>query len=530
MNIPIFSLINLLGGLAVFLYGVEETTAAFGASFGTKSKDLLVKFTRKKFQAFIFGVLLAAVAQGSTVATSFAIGFVDVGMLSFAGSLIVMMGASVGGAFVTFIISLDIAAWSPLIFAASLLMVRFGRRTVYRAGAVLQGISLILLGMYILKLGIGPLVSDPRFAALAEGAEKNLFLLGMGAFVATAVLQSAPTVLALTVTLAVSGVLTEAAILPIVLGAHAGSSVTVLIAGLSGRQNARKLGISTFVYKVIGSLAIIPFFPWLQEFIAGAGGRAASKIVLVQVGITLVNALMFYFLVEQLAWLSSLLSDKMGKERLSAPVYLDDEVLEIPSLSILLLSKEMIRLANFIEMYCQILLGTGQEIRSFPELPGAIRDLSEICEEYMYGIHIPADDDLLRESYSTVSYSMVSFRQMAKILTGELRLLAEAGVAEQLAKEVGDEMWEELSRTALTHIRISLRAFALADADFAGFAGRYEREYEQLDRRIRLRLGADALNRRELAPLLDFLTQMFLLVKTSLDVARREGYSESSIV
>ena len=125
---------------------------------------------------------------------------------------------------------------------------------------------------------------------------------------------------------------------------------------------------------------------------------------------------------------------------------------------------------------------------------------------------------------------MVSFRQMAKILSGELRLLAEAGVADQLAKEVGQEMWDELSRTALTDIRISLRAFALADADFAGLAGRYEREYEQLDRKIRLRLGADALNRRELAPLLDFLTQIFLLVKTSLDVARREGYSESSIV
>ena len=367
-------------------------------------------------------------------------------------------------------------------------------------------------------------------AALAEGAEKNLFLLGIGAFLATAIIQSAPTVLALTVTLAVSGVLSEAAIVPIVLGAHAGSSVTVLIAGLSGRQNARKLGISTFVYKVIGVLAIIPFVPWLQEFIAGTGGRAASKIVLVQVGITLVNALMFYFFVDQLAWISSLLSEKMGKERLSAPVYLDDEVLEIPSLSILLLSKEMIRLANFIEMYCQILFRTDQAVRDFPELPGAIRDLSEICEEYMYGIHIPADDDSLRESYSTVSYSMVSFRQMAKILSGELRLLAEAGVADQLAKEVGQEMWDELSRTALTDIRISLRAFALADADFAGFAGRYEREYEQLDRKIRLRLGADALNRRELAPLLDFLTQIFLLVKTSLDVARREGYSESSIV
>ena len=530
MNIPIFSLINLLGGLAVFLYGVEETTAAFGGSFGTKSKDLLVKFTRKKFQAFVFGVILAAVAQGSTVATSFAIGFVDVGMLSFAGSLVVMMGASVGGAFVTFIISLDIAAWSPLLFAASLLMVRFGKRTVYRAGAVLQGISLVLLGMYILKLGVVPLISDPRFAALAEEAEKNLFYLGMGAFLVTGILQSAPTVLALTVTLAVSGVLSEASIIPIVLGAHAGSTVAVLLAGLSGRQNARKLGIATFVYKVAGVLVIIPFVPWFQEFLAGTGVGIASKIVLVQLGITLFNALIFYFFVDQLAWISSILSEKMGKERLSAPVYLDDEVIEIPSLSLLLLAKEMIRLANFIEMYCQILFRSDLSAQDFPELPGAIRDLSEICEEYMYSIHIPVDDDSLRESYSTVSYSMVSFRQMAKILSGELRLLAEAGVGDQLAREIGQEMWGELSRTALTDIRIALRAFALADADFAAFAGRYEREYEELDRRIRLRLGADALNRRELAPLLDFLTQIFLLVKTALDVARREGYSESSIV
>ena len=146
----------------------------------------------------------------------------------------------------------------------------------------------------------------------------------------------------------------------------------------------------------------------------------------------------------------------------------------------------------------------------------------------MYGIHIPSEDDLLRENYSTVSYSMVSFRQMAKILSGELRLLAEAGVASQLARELGTNTWVELSRVAMTDIRLALRAFALADVDFAAVAGRYEREFENLDRRIRLRLGADALNRRELAPLLDFLSQIFLLVKTSLEIARGEAYMEGT--
>ena len=68
MNLHLFSYINILGGLALFLYGVEETTAAFGSSFGGRSKDLMVRFTRKKPLAFLFGVLLSAVAQGSTVA------------------------------------------------------------------------------------------------------------------------------------------------------------------------------------------------------------------------------------------------------------------------------------------------------------------------------------------------------------------------------------------------------------------------------------------------------------------------------
>jgi len=112
---------------------------------------------------------------------------------------------------------------------------------------------------------------------------------------------------------------------------------------------------------------------------------------------------------------------------------------------------------------------------------------------------------------------------MAKILSGELRLLAEAGVAAQFVRELGEKTWRELSKLALTDIRLALRAFALADADFASEAGRYEREFEELDRRIRLRLGVDALNRRELAPLLDFMSQIFLLVKTSLEVARGEA-------
>lgn len=519
MNSHFFDWINITGGLAVFLYGVEKTTAAFGSSFGGRAKEIMARFTRRKPMAFFFGVILAAIAQGSTVATSFAIGFVDVGMLSFAGAVVVMMGASVGGSFVTFLLSLDIAAFSPFLFACSLLMVRFGRGNIYRIGTILRGLSLLLLGMFILKLGVGPFLGDPRFFEFAVRVGENGVLIGVAAFVATAVLQSNPAIMAIAVTLATSGILPASAVFPVILGSHAGTSVTVLLAGLSGKQNARKLGICTFVYKVLGVAILLPLLPWLQKILAETAGGLAGKIVLAQVGVTFFNALVFYPFADGLARLSGAIAERTGGEQLAAPVYLDEELLDVPSMAILLLSKEMIRLANYIEMYCQILLLPGQAAKGLEGLPGAIRELSETCEEYMYGIHIPSDDDVLRESYSTVSYSMVSFRQMAKILSGELRLLAEAGVAAELSRELGAETWDEFSRVAMTDIRLALRAFALADADFSAVAGRYEREFEELDRKIRLCLEADALNRRELAPLLDFLAQIFLLVKTSLEIA-----------
>ena len=529
MSSHIFSYFNILGGLALFLYGVEKTTAAFGSSFGAASKDLMVRFTRKKPMAFLFGVVLAAIAQGSTVATSFAIGFVDVGMLSFAGSVVVMIGASVGGTFVTFLLSLDIAVISPLLFAVSLFLVRYGRGKAYRLGTILQGLSLLLLGMFILKLGVQPLLATQGFAALAAHAGENGLLTGIAAFVVTAILQNSSAVMALAVTLATSGAMPVAAVLPVILGSHVGSSVTTLIAGMSGKQNARKLGICSFVYKVLCLPLYIPVFPWFENYIFNGPGGLASKIVLAQVGVALYNAVVFYPFTETLARFSAAIAERTGRERLAAPVYLDEDLLEIPSMAILLLSKEMIRLANYIEMYCQVLFVSAPNgDKTFQELPGAIRELSEACEEYMYGIHIPSDDDVLRENYSTVSYSMVSFRQMAKILSGELRLLAEAGVGGQLARELGKTTWDELTRVAMTDIRLALRAFALADVDFAAVAGKYEREFEELDRRIRLRLGADALNRRELAPLVDFLSQIFLLVKTSLEIARGEAYREGT--
>ncbi|MFA7621793.1 MAG: Na/Pi symporter [Aminobacteriaceae bacterium] len=523
MTPQFFAAINILGGLTLFLYGIEQTTVAFGASFGDKAKELLLRFTQKKPMAFLFGVVLAAIGQGSTLGTAFAVGFVDAGMLSFAGSVVVMMGTSVGGTFVTFLLSMNIAVYSPLLFCASYLMTRFGRRNVYRVGHVLQGISIVLLGMFVLKIGVPPLLNSPWFADMLTVTASSPWLIGAVAFLATTILQSNSAVLAVVITLADAGALPVSSVLPIVCGAR----ITVVLAAFVGRHNAKKLGVCTLIYKILGVLIVIPFYPFAQRLIVTSTAGMAVLVFQVQLGVAIFNSVVFYPLSDWLARVTDRLMEQGREESLGAPVYLDEELADVPALAILLLSKEIIRLANYIELYCQMLFLTGRGAFGLEEqdaLPEAIDSLSEACQEYMFMIRAPSEDDALKADYSSVSYSVLSFRQMSKILMGELRLLAEAGVAEQFKRELGDDTWREFSSLVLTNVRYALRAFALADADFAADAGRYGREYEELDRRIRLRLGVDAISRRELAPLLDFMSQAYLLVKTSLEVARGEAH------
>ena len=169
--------VNIIGGLAIFLYGIQESTRIFRYNLGNTTRDLMSRFTKKRWQAFTFGVMLSAITQSSTIATSFAVGFVDVGMLSFGGSVVVMMGASLGGTFVSFLISLDIVKYSPLLFAAAFLLSKAKNTGINKSAGVLQGLSIILLGMLVIKLGTTSLFQDEAFREIATEYASSPFIM-----------------------------------------------------------------------------------------------------------------------------------------------------------------------------------------------------------------------------------------------------------------------------------------------------------------------------------------------------------------
>lgn len=502
------------------MYGASQSTDAFRAAFSASFREAVSLYTRKKPNAMLFGAALAAVAQGSTVSTSIAISLADVGMLSLAGAVVVMMGASIGGTFVTFLISLDIVRLSPLLVTVSYLMIQFGGGKTKKVGGVFRALALILLGMLLLKLGVDPLLNQQsvRDAVIGIGPVTMFFT----ALVGTAILQSSASVMGVAVTVAMSGALPVSSIFPVALGSHLGSTVTMLLAAMGGRRNARILGLSTFLYKLVGTVAFIPLVPTSESFLARIGFAMPTNIVLAQVLLVIFNAAIFYLWPQILSNWSVYLLSKIQKIDLGNPLYLDEKMLEIPSLATRLLAKEMIRLCNYIEALLQALLyrdKTGDELEKI--LPDGIKELTEACERYMYAIHPPsvAVDPVTELEYRSTSYAMLSLREVSHVVTQRFRKQIKKGGLKTLAGEMTRAEWDKMAALFMRTVRDAFHAFALGDADLVKRASTGKDDFGKVVAFVRTRLLGGETGRRENSALLDFVTAETRILRGAIEAA-----------
>ena len=487
-----------MGGLALFLYGVQESSAFFKSSFGGEFRDKIGRFTSGKYRSFLFGVLLSAITQSSTIATSFAVGFVDAGMLSFAGSIYVMMGASLGGTFVSFLLSLNLFAYAPLLFAIGYFFSRAKSRWVWMTAGLIRCLAIIFLGMLIIGMGTGPMFENDAFRKTVTGYASNVWIMGAASFLGAGILQSSSAIMALGITLAASGVLPAASAIPVALGAHIGSTTMVVLAGLGGKLSAKRLGFATFFYKLAGGLLFIAITPFVNIWMASRGVSVANQLVYGQVLIALFNIAIFLPFTRLLSSLSMRLIS--GEGDLGQPKYLDDEMLSVPFIAVMLLSREMTRLANLMEAYLQMLLEPQQRSKKlFDKLPQDIDDLSEACQEYCYKIHIPSDNAALKKQFSSISHTMSVMRIMARGLCGGLKdFLTGSDVRNVLEDKLGPERWESWAKLSRKMMRTCLRAFVIGEKGLISRTQSLEAEMNVMSGQIRRELN-DVLYDRQVS-------------------------------
>ncbi len=272
MTTYIFQIISLLGGLALFLFGMDIMGKALERQAGGRLQTVLAKMSSNIFKGFLLGAAVTAAIQSSSATTVMVIGFVNSGIMTLKQAVGVIMGSNVGTTVTAWILSLsDLegdsflikllkpATLAPLIgiIGIVLYMGRSGKRR--GVGTVMLGFTTLMTGMELMSSSMSFLKTESWFAKLMISFTNPVVGILFGA-VLTAIIQSSSASVGILQSLCATGAVTYGAAIPIILGQNIGTCVTAMMGSIGANRNARRTAMVHLLFNVLGVLLFVPVF------------------------------------------------------------------------------------------------------------------------------------------------------------------------------------------------------------------------------------------------------------------------------
>lgn len=256
----------LAGGLALFLYGMEQLIKSLLVLAGDQMKKLLAKLTTNRVMGALTGAGVTAVIQSSSVTTVLTVGFVSAGLMSLTQAAGVIMGANLGTTITAQVIAFKITSFALLMLAVGFAIQFFAKLNKSIAvGRLIMGLGMIFFGMDVMSQGMSPLRDYQPFLDLMADLQ-NPFLGILAGFVFTALIQSSSATIGIIIVMASNGFLTLPAGIALAMGANIGTTVTALLSTIGKSREAIRAGLIHLQFNVLGVLIMLPFIPQLSEF------------------------------------------------------------------------------------------------------------------------------------------------------------------------------------------------------------------------------------------------------------------------
>lgn len=262
---------TLLGGLALFLYGMNMMSRGLEAAAGNKMKAILEKLTSNRFLAVAVGALITAIIQSSSATTVMLVGFVNAGLMSLKNAVWVIMGANIGTTITGQLIALDIVAYAPLIAFIGVALITFIKNKKIDAyGEIIAGLGILFMGMEFMSNAMLPLRESQEFISIITNFENPLIGILVGA-VFTAIIQSSSASVGILQALAISGVITLPSAIYVLFGQNIGTCITAVLASIGTNRNAKRTTLIHLLFNLIGTVIFViismttPFASFMQS-------------------------------------------------------------------------------------------------------------------------------------------------------------------------------------------------------------------------------------------------------------------------
>ncbi len=276
----IFSVLTMLGGLALFLYGMNALGAGLEKLSGGKLEKILEKLTANPIMAVLLGAGVTAAIQSSSATTVMVVGFVNSGIMKLRQAVYIIMGANVGTTITSWILSLSgieggnflvkmlkPTSFSPILAVIGVIFLLFSKKEKRKdIGGILIGFAILMFGMDTMSGAVAPLAEVPEFTNVLTMFSNPIFGMLAGALL-TAVIQSSSASVGILQALCATGAITYGSAIPIIMGQNIGTCVTAILSSVGAGKNAKRAALVHFYFNLVGTSVFMIAFYLLNSFL-----------------------------------------------------------------------------------------------------------------------------------------------------------------------------------------------------------------------------------------------------------------------
>ena len=440
-----FMIFGLVGGLGLFLFGMELMSSSLQRSAGGRMRSILGRLTRNRLLGATVGAFVTMVIQSSSATTVMLVSFVQAQLMSFGQTLGVILGADIGTTITAQLIAFKLTDYALLIIGIGFGLRFMGRNQSLRnLGEVLLGFGVLFFGMAVMSKAMYPLRSYQPFLDMLSGLDNPVVGILIGT-IFTALIQSSSAFTGIIIVLAQQGFLTLDAGIPLIFGANIGTCITAALASLNTGREARRVALAHTLFKVVGVLLVAFWIPAFANFVRSVspGGfiaaddtvrlarfiprQVANAHTIFNVGLALVflpfTAVLGRLVVRLLPDVEEVIEARYR------PRYLEPSMLQTPALALNLAKVEILRMGDIVRDMATkairpFLYGDLEVLDDLCEREDEIDDLDEQITAYLIDI---GKQDISEEQIEEVYLMMdvtKNYEFIADIIDKELRPLA----------------------------------------------------------------------------------------------------------
>ena len=465
-------LLDLLGGVALLLWGLHMVHSGILRAFGPDLRLLLAGALKNRFAAFMAGLGLTALLQSSTATALITSSFTAEGLVSLVPALAIMLGANVGTTLIVQVLSFNLAAAAPVLFILGLVAFRGGARSrIKDIGRVSIGLGLMLLALHILIDTLAPAENAPGVRIIMNAITGDPVLCMIIAAAATWAVHSSVATILLIMSLAYAHFVTPYAALALVLGANLGSAINPVFEG-ARRDNpaSYRLPLGNLLNRLVGVLLVAPFLRPISETLQSWQPDLAKLTAEFHIAFNVVTAVIFIGLLDGVARiLKKLLPNRVQETDPSRPRYLDESALETPSLALADAARETLHMGDIVEvMLRQVMAAMMTNDRSLVDqvsrMDNSVDGLDEAIKLYLTKLTRGSLDEREGHRAMEIISFAINLEHIGDIIDKNLSELAAKKIKRRF--QFSPEGAEELSafhKRTMDSLRIAFGVFMSGD-------------------------------------------------------------------